>query len=237
MIIYKVTNLINGKIYIGQTKHSLEYRKQRHLQCARNGANNHLYQAIRKYGESNFKWEVIHTTDDKDELNFLETYYIGMYDSIKHGYNMVDGGDNNIMNVEQVRLKHCSKMRTPETRNKISKSMKEYRKLHPFTKEHRKRLSEKAMGNHNFGSGDTRSIGCYCIDVDGIEHHFHSYRDAWKWWKDIFNPFNTSSECVFQRKIKQSINNGYYTYGHSDKKYEYPKWYREDGDKDEKVAD
>ena len=237
MIIYKVTNLINGKIYIGQTKHSLEHRKQRHLQRARNGANNHLYQAIRKYGESNFKWEVIHTTDDKDELNFLETYYIGMYDSIKNGYNMVDGGDNNIMNVERVRLKHCSTMRTQETRSKISKSMKEYRKSHPFTKEHRRRLSEKAMGNHNFGSGDTRSIGCYCTDIDGIEHHFHSYRDAWKWWKDIPNPFNTSSECIFQRKIKQSINNGYYMYGHNNKKYEYPKWYREDGDKDEKVAD
>lgn len=48
-----------------------------------------------------------------------------------------------------------------------------------FTEAHRKHLSEAAMGNHNFGSGDTRSIGCYCIDSIGIEHHFHSYRDAW----------------------------------------------------------
>lgn len=48
MIIYKVTNLVNGKVYIGQTKHSLDVRKQRHLQQARKGTNTHFYQAIRK---------------------------------------------------------------------------------------------------------------------------------------------------------------------------------------------
>lgn len=233
MIIYKVTNKINSKCYIGQTRHSLEYRKSRHLSCARKGVNTHFYQAIRKYGEDNFEWEIICSTNDKDKLNELETFYITKYDSIKNGYNMVDGGDNNIMDIESVKTKHAKVMSSDEVRNKISKTMKDkIAKGEFFTETHRKRLSESAKGNHNFGSGDTRSIGCYCTLENGEELHFHSYRDAWKWWKTVDNPFDTSTECVYQRKIKQSIQCGYYTYhyNYNKIKYEYPKWYREECD-------
>ena len=99
-----------------------------------------------------------------------------------------------------------------------------------FTEEHRRKLSESAKGNHNFGSGDTRSIGCYCVLETGEQLHFHSYRDAYKWWVSVDNIFDTSAECVFQRKIKQSISCGYYTYHYNRTgiKYEYPKWYKEE---------
>lgn len=229
MIIYKATNKINGKNYIGQTRHSLEKRKQVHLRNARNGVNTHFYQAIRKYGEDSFDWEIICTAKDKQTLNELETYYIGKYDSIKHGYNMVDGGDNNIMDIENAKTKHDEAMASLSVRTKISNSLKSYRKHNPFTKEHRKKLSEKAKGNHNWGSGDTRSIGCYCILEDGKEYAFHSYRDAWKWWCKQDNPFNTNAECIYQRKIKQSIECGYYTYRYNTNKvkYQYPKWFKQ----------
>ncbi len=230
MIIYKATNKINGKCYIGQTRHSLEYRKTRHLSAAKSGATTHFYRALRKYGEDNFEWEIVCSTNDAKRLNELETFYITKYDSIKHGYNMIDGGDNNIMDIESVRTKHKLKMQSSEVRQKLSATMK--KKIADgnfFTPEHRAKLSKSAMGNHNFGSGDTRSIGCYCITVDGEELHFHSYRDAWNWWKTIDNPFNTTTECVYQRKIKQSISVGYYTYGRPSVKYEYPKWFVEGG--------
>ena len=227
MIIYKVTNKINGKCYIGQTRHSLQQRKNKHLVCVRSGVKTHFYCAIRKYGEENFDWEIVCSTNNKQHLNELETYYITKYDSIKNGYNMVDGGDNNIMDIESVKTKHDEIMQSDEVRSKISQSMKKYRAEHPFTEEHKRKLSEKAKGNHNFGSGDTRSVGCYCVLESGEELHFHSYRDAWGWWKTVNNPFNTDTECVYQRKIKQSIGSGYYTYGRDGVKYEYPKWYRE----------
>ena len=55
MIIYKITNKINGKVYIGLTTQTLEYRWGRHLTEGRNINNNkHLYKAMRKYGENNF---------------------------------------------------------------------------------------------------------------------------------------------------------------------------------------
>lgn len=231
MIIYKATNKINGKCYIGQTRHSLEHRKAAHLRCAKKGVETHFYQAIRKYGEENFEWEIICSANDKKRLNELETFYIQKYDSIKHGYNMVDGGDNNIMDIESVKTKHDAIMQSPEMRKRISDTMK--RKIANgefFTDEHRRKLSESAKGNHNFGSGDTRSIGCYCVLETGEELHFHSYRDAWCWWKTVNNPFDTRAECVYQRKIKQSIEKGYYTYHHNRNgiKYEYPKWFREE---------
>lgn len=231
MIIYKATNKINGKCYIGQTRHSLEYRKSRHLSCAKRGVKTHFYSAIRKYGEDNFEWEIICSTNDKKRLNELETFYITKYDSIKNGYNMVDGGDNNVMDIESVKTKHDRVMKSQEVRKKISNTMKKrIADGNFFTEEHRKKLSEKAKGNHNFGSGDTRSIGCYCILESGDVLHFHSYRDAYKWWGSVDNVFDTSTECVFQRKIKQSIECGYYTYHHNHNgiKYKYPQWFKEE---------
>lgn len=237
MIIYKATNILNGKVYIGQTTHSLEKRKAQHFAKARKGIQTHFYNAIRKYGEDSFIFEVICVAGDKVTLNELETYYINKYDSIHNGYNMIDGGNNNVMFLPEVKDRHAKRLHSAETRKNISIGMKKYRAEHPFTDEHRKKLSEAAKGNHNFGSSDTRSIGCYCKLSNGEELHFHSYRDAWQWWKEQDTPFNTNTECVFQRKIKQSIECGYYTYGRSTIKYEYPKWFREEVLPNEKVTD
>lgn len=231
MIIYKATNIINGKCYIGQTRHSLEKRKSAHLRNAKKGVKTHFYDAIRKYGEENFRWEIICSTNDKARLNELEDFYIHKYDSINHGYNMVDGGDNNVMDIESIKTKHDKVMQSSEVRSKISNTMK--RKIANgefFTEAHRRKLSESAKGNHNFGNPDTRSIGCYCVLENGEQLHFHSYRDAWQWWKTVVNPFDTDAECIYQRKIKQSIEKGYYTYhyNHNQIKYDYPKWFREE---------
>lgn len=228
MIIYKATNKINGKCYIGQTRHSLDYRKRIHLTKAHQGIDTHFYQAIRKYGDDNFEWSIICSANDKKTLNELETYYIQKYDSIRHGYNMVDGGDNNVMDIESVKTKHDMIMQSAEIRKKISDSMKQYRKDHPFTDEHRAKLSEKAKGNHNFGNPDTRSVACHCVDIEtDTTYYFHNYLEAGEWWYETFRPF-PYSESTYQRKIKQSINQGFVTYGRGSKKKVIlnPIWYK-----------
>ena len=209
MIIYKITNLVNGKIYIGQTIHTLEWRKRKHLQCARKGENTNLYKAIRKYGEDNFIFEVVCTTQNRDELNDLERYYIAKYDTIKHGYNMIDGGDNNVMFVPEIKAKHDKVMRDSDVRKRISESMKKYRQEHPFTEEHKRKLSEKAIGNHNFGTGDTRSIACYCIDNKYGRLDFKNYKQAGLWWYNTYHPFGEKySQATYQRKIIDCIEQG-----------------------------
>ena len=125
MLIYKITNKVNGKVYIGQTTRTLEVRKQEHLDCAfMYKLNTHIYNAMRKYGANNFVFEEICKAKDIDELNYLETYYILQYDSVRNGYNMSYGGDNNVMFCEKTAEKHNAVMRSDDVRNRISKSMK-----------------------------------------------------------------------------------------------------------------
>lgn len=93
MIIYKVTNSITDKCYIGKTTCTLEARKSKHLKNVRLGGNTKFYNAIRKYGIDKFVWEVIDSADNEESLNKLEMQYILEYDSFKSGYNMTLGGD------------------------------------------------------------------------------------------------------------------------------------------------
>lgn len=98
MIVYKITNNINGKVYIGITTCSLEYRWSRHLTEGRNENNTkHLYKAMRKYGLDNFSIKQIDSTDDFEELGRLERYYIKKYNSQspEKGYNLTTGGESN----------------------------------------------------------------------------------------------------------------------------------------------
>lgn len=98
--IYKITNLINGKIYIGQTRFSIKKRYERHLYEAQRGVLQYpLYKAIRKYGNKNFNVEQIEEVSE-DLLDERERYWIKYYDSfIKNnkGYNCTYGGEGNIV--------------------------------------------------------------------------------------------------------------------------------------------
>lgn len=104
MIIYKITNKTNSKVYIGQTIYTLNYRKNQHLKCARNYIDNCrlLNNALRKYDLDNFTWEVIDRASTQEELNKLEIYYINLYDSMNRskGYNLTSGGRKPILSEE-----------------------------------------------------------------------------------------------------------------------------------------
>lgn len=86
-----------GKSYIGQTTNLPDVRKAQHRKSAEKGVKTKFYDAIRKYGFDSFDFEVVYTLvtegDLRQELNALETYYIGKYDSYQNGYNMTIGGD------------------------------------------------------------------------------------------------------------------------------------------------
>jgi group I intron endonuclease len=122
-IIYKITNTINGKIYIGQTKHSVEKRLKGHIEAAKygNGGCRKLCNAMRKYGYENFIIEKI-DEGNKNNINDKEIYNIKLYDSKnnKIGYNIAPGGQGNFevndefrKNVSVVKRKNNETLKLP----------------------------------------------------------------------------------------------------------------------------
>lgn len=90
--IYKITNDINDKVYIGQTSLTVEHRFKEHLIKAHGleRQNLPLYNAMRKYGVEHFQVETIEETDN---LNEREKYWIAQYNSYENGYNATIGGE------------------------------------------------------------------------------------------------------------------------------------------------
>lgn len=92
-IIYKVTNQENGKIYIGQTIQTLNERKNKHYYKARQEEyTTHFINALRKYPEEVFIWEIIDEAEAQEALDEKEKYWIAYYNSVEEGYNTKDGG-------------------------------------------------------------------------------------------------------------------------------------------------
>lgn len=84
--IYKIENLINGKIYIGQSIH-IEKRWNEHCQIS---SHSLISQAIQKYGKENFSFQILEITNNLNELNNLESKYIQQFNSlVPNGYNIV----------------------------------------------------------------------------------------------------------------------------------------------------
>lgn len=89
--IYKITNKVNGKSYIGQTRYTVEFRWRQHQHKK---DNVYFHNAVHKYGVENFIVETLEECEYKD-LNSREIFYIAKYDTFRNGYNLTIGGDGN----------------------------------------------------------------------------------------------------------------------------------------------
>ena len=91
--VYQAKNKINGKSYIGATKHTLRFRRKEHKRSSENGATPAFHRALRKYGYKAFKWRTLAESSNTDELDLLEAEFIKKYNTtIPNGYNMTEGG-------------------------------------------------------------------------------------------------------------------------------------------------
>ena len=106
--IYKYTNKINNKVYIGQTSQTLARRAKKDGEGYKHCL--HFYSAIQKYGWENFSCEILEQVSEL-EADDKEKYYIQYYNSIDNGYNIDCGG-------------HIEKVRSEQTKQKISKAGK-----------------------------------------------------------------------------------------------------------------
>lgn len=193
MIIYKTTNLINGKIYIGQSiTNNPDYL----------GSGNSIRSAIKKYGKQNFKKEVLCECSTQDELNDLEVYYIKKFESTNRdiGYNLDPGGSyltnevrkkisNSLIGKSYPKPNRKGIHLSKEHRKKISLATKGKSKP-PFSIEHRRKMSENAKGNIPWNRGKkTGSLS---------EEHRKKIGDATR----------GKSRPAFSSEWKQNISNG-----------------------------
>lgn len=104
--IYKITNLINGKVYIGQSRDIKRRWSSHRSDFLKDKKDYVLYRAFRKYGIENFSFEVIEKCSE-NELDEKEKFYIAEYDSfLGDGYNMTLGGQGVIYPMtEEYRIK------------------------------------------------------------------------------------------------------------------------------------
>ena len=162
--IYKITNKINGKVYIGQSI-NIDTRWRQHINAKDNYA---IHNAIKKYGEENFKFEVL-LECPVEMLNVWERDMIALYDCITpKGYNLTEGGEGYKCSDEtrlkmskakkgikrkpfseetkrKMRESHKGIPRSEEVKKKISESNKG-KKRQPFSEETKRKLSESLKG-------------------------------------------------------------------------------------------
>lgn len=121
--IYKITNLLNGKMYIGQHTTS-------NIDDGYMGSGKIILRALKKYGKENFRKEWLMFCEDADELNYMERVYVDQtWVDRSDTYNLNLGGE-------------CQKV-SEQTRKKISESSKGKR----FSEETKRKLSIKAKNN------------------------------------------------------------------------------------------
>lgn len=214
-IIYKITNKINNKIYIGKTSRDLNTRWKEHLREAKNINNIKLYNAIRKYGEENFICEIVEDNIPSNILNNKESYYITLYNSKNNGYNETNGGDGG---------RTFSKLTEEDVQNiiKILLDKNNYISLSQIAKQFN--ISKSVVININLGTTWKQDNIKYPIrnfNATGITISREKYKNIINdilnnnlLLKDIQHKYNLSTGQI------TAINQGKYCYSKNNKFYE-----------------
>lgn len=127
--LYRITNTINGKIYIGQSVDTNSRWRAHRRESAKHNPNSLISKAIKKYGNTAFEFEVVAACKTWEDANDAETLLIKQYNSqIPNGYNVAPGGIN--------------APKTDEWKSKVSKKLMG----HPVSDETRKKQSLAKVG-------------------------------------------------------------------------------------------
>lgn len=95
-IVYKITNKLNNKCYVGYTKFSINKRWSQHIHRSnKRNINVKFDNALRKYSIANWNVEVLEEGLTVNQSKVKEQFYINLFDSYNNGYNSTLGGDGN----------------------------------------------------------------------------------------------------------------------------------------------
>lgn len=110
MIVYQIKNLVNGKVYVGQTIQEDKRRWEEHKSYAKT-KKHPLYNSMRKHGLENFEFSILDTAQTLEELNAKEKHFLDLAKANGAVYNLREAGTNKTHSIE-------SKLRMSESQKK-----------------------------------------------------------------------------------------------------------------------
>lgn len=189
--IYKITNSINGKIYIGKTSQTIEERFKEHCRDSKRRLKEHrpLYFAMNKYGIENFSVEEIEQCEDS-EAEEREIYWIDAYDSYRKGYNATIGGDGKpCIDRDLVIKTYKEEQNQTKTAEKLGISMKSVHDI---------------LIQNNIPIKSTAEVSSKPIKIKELEKEFFSVVECAQWLIDN-NYTRTKKVHSVATKISDSL--------------------------------
>lgn len=207
MLVYKATNIITNKSYIGKTIRTLSHAKARHKSRAHRdwkiGCESKFYNSIRYHGWDAFVWEVMYIGTTDEDIQEKERLYINDLDTLHNGYNSTPGGDGGagktLSDSHKEKLAIASTGSNnpcyglfgadhPAFGNKHTETAIEKIKLGltgvPKTEEHKRKLSEAKKRISRFSQSDYE-------EMIKLRHEGFTYAN-------IASRFNTSGAVIYK---------------------------------------
>lgn len=218
--IYRITNTLNGKTYIGKTGVNFGDRWDCHRAQLNGGYhdNYHLQSAWNKYGKDAFEFAIVEETDDASLLNDLERKYIKLYREIGLCYNILDGGDGGFLLGQHLtdeakrkigeknKVNMTGRKMSIETRQKMSESQR--KRYDSWTDEDRAnwgRLSSECASGYKWGAESRErfsnrqqtSPNAAKLTIDDVHEIRHLHEDCKKSYTEISEMLNIPRSNVY----------------------------------------
>lgn len=205
--IYKITNNINGKCYVGKTERTIQVRWSEHTRPSRWKLDLPLYRAFLKYGIDNFSVEELEECEDVI-LDDREIYWIDYFDAYSKGYNCTAGGEGGIKtyaeDIDIIIERYLSGER-------LDLLCKEYHYDYACI---RPRIEEKGIIINTFAGPEKLSKKIYAIDPDTLKvvAEYESISAAGRaLCRDGKNP-RAIANHISKQKDTQNISHGFLWY-------------------------
>lgn len=186
-VIYTITNMVNGKIYVGYTSDFVT-RKSKHLSDLRANkhSNRHLQYAFNKDGEQNFTYEILEEASKKEFLPSLENYWCNLLQTHNptYGYNCNSTGDFALVDYSNRVTSKNIRIVSEKTKNLIKKA----RKNQIITDDHKMKISQALIGRKREYKPQTK---------ERVQQRISSIRENAKkrgtWFSNLTNQKRTES--------------------------------------------
>lgn len=201
MIIYSITNKVNGKRYIGLTN-DFDRRKKEHIRHLNN--NNHfnvyLQRSWNKHSEYNFNFEIIEKDINPKNIEQKEIYYIEKYNSFEEGYNLTTGGERGKSVHHDVRNKISKALKGNKLKEETKRKLSQINFGKVLSSETKNKISQSHSGENNYQNKITKSEGLKIYDI---------YNNTNKTQKELSEEFP-----ICRRTIGRIVNGKHWTTKH-----------------------